>query len=170
MHIKRILIFGRPGSGKSTFAFQLSQQLHLPVYHLDRYFFKNNWQPINYHHFLTIQKKLAAKKKWIIDGNNPDSLEIRYQKCDVGLYFNYPKIICLWRVCKRLFFKNQRIQDRGSNCHEKLNYMLIRYIWNFDQRIQNILPKLQLKYPNVPFFEIKNDQQLKKVNQWIQQS
>ena len=35
---QRIMIFGRPGSGKSTFAVELALKLNLPLYHLDKYF------------------------------------------------------------------------------------------------------------------------------------
>jgi adenylate kinase family enzyme len=37
---KRIMIFGRPGSGKSTFATWLSRALNLPLHHLDKHFYK----------------------------------------------------------------------------------------------------------------------------------
>ncbi len=167
MDIKRILIFGRPGSGKSTFAFKLHHKLKIPLYHLDKYFFQKNWIPNNYNNFLQIQKKLVKNKKWIIDGNNPDSLEIRYSQCNICLYFNYPKIICLWRACKRLFNKNKQIQDRAKNCKEQLDYKLIHYIWCFEHRVKNIIPKLKAQYPHVYYIEINNDRILKQVYSWI---
>ena len=37
------MIFGRPGSGKSTFANQLGKKLKLLVYPLDKYFYVRNW-------------------------------------------------------------------------------------------------------------------------------
>jgi adenylate kinase family enzyme len=44
----RICIFGRPGSGKSTFAHKLHLKTGLPLYHLDRYFFVANWVERDY--------------------------------------------------------------------------------------------------------------------------
>jgi adenylate kinase family enzyme len=37
--IDKIMVFGLPGSGKSTFATKLAQSLNLPIYHLDRHFY-----------------------------------------------------------------------------------------------------------------------------------
>lgn len=35
---ERILVIGSPGTGKSTFAKQLSQKMNIPVFHLDKLF------------------------------------------------------------------------------------------------------------------------------------
>ena len=40
---KRILIIGCAGSGKSTLAKKLSKKLQLPIIHLDKYFWGENW-------------------------------------------------------------------------------------------------------------------------------
>lgn len=55
---KRIMIFGIPGSGKSTFALKLSRLLNLPLFHLDKYFFVSGWEERNYEEFLQIQQGL----------------------------------------------------------------------------------------------------------------
>lgn len=44
---QKICIFGRPGSGKSTFALQLHKKLNLPLYHLDKYFYKSKLSVLN---------------------------------------------------------------------------------------------------------------------------
>ena len=45
--IKKILIIGGPGMGKSTLADKISEQLNLPVCHLDAIHFQNNWTERN---------------------------------------------------------------------------------------------------------------------------
>ena len=35
---KKIMIFGIPGSGKSTFALKISRLLNVSLFHLDKYF------------------------------------------------------------------------------------------------------------------------------------
>jgi adenylate kinase family enzyme len=56
--IKKIMIFGRPGSGKSTFALDLQKMLKIPFYHLDKYFFRDNWVERDYDEFLEKQNLL----------------------------------------------------------------------------------------------------------------
>lgn len=159
----RIMIFGRPGSGKSTCAVKLSQQLRIPVYHLDKYFYKENWQERNYQDFLHIQQELIAQDSWIIDGNNTKSLEMRYARANVVLYFKYSRLICLWRIFKRLWYKDAAIQDRAKGCQETVRWQLIRYMWSFDQRVSAALEHLQAQYPAVKLYVVQSDVQLKRI-------
>ena len=75
MTYNRIMIFGRPGSGKSTFALMLHNITFIPLYHLDKYFFSSNWKEVEYKDFLEIQKSIVDQEKWIIDGNSTKSFE-----------------------------------------------------------------------------------------------
>jgi adenylate kinase family enzyme len=59
MNYAKVMIFGRPGSGKSTFALKLSQTTGLPLYHLDKYFFESHWKERNYQEFLSDQQSLS---------------------------------------------------------------------------------------------------------------
>lgn len=163
----RIMIFGPPGAGKSTFAVNLSQSTKLPLYHLDKYFYVRNWIERDYQEFLSIQHRLVNQDSWIIDGNNTKSLEIRYARAQIVLYFNFPKRICLWRIIKRRFNKDLSIDDRAESCPEVLRWSLVKYLWTFNNRIKENLKKLREIYPEVNFFIIKNAVDLKKVEQVI---
>ena len=109
---KRIMIFGIPGSGKSFFAVWLGELLDIPVEHLDRSFYVDNWVERDYDQFLHIQEELIKKERWIIDGNAIKSLEMRFKTADVVLYFRFNRLLCLWRIFKRLL--DHRISDRAS--------------------------------------------------------
>ena len=65
----KIMVFGLPGSGKSTFATKLAQYLNLPIFHLDKHFYVENWVERNYQEFLDIQQSFVKQPKWVIDGN-----------------------------------------------------------------------------------------------------
>lgn len=155
----RIAIFGRPGSGKSTFSVNLSEKLNLPLYHLDKYFFAAGWQERPYDDFLRDQQKIVATKNWIIDGNSLKSLGIRYMNADVAIYFYLPMRICLFRIFKRLFHRDPRIKDRAENCPTKVDWKLIKYMWKFDTQVQTRggLNYLKQLYPNVSFYKVQSD-------------
>jgi len=163
----KITIFGRPGSGKTYFAYQLSKKLNLPLYHLDKYFFVANWVERDYQEFLDIQQKLVNQEDWIIDGNSLQSLEVRYSRAQVCIYFNYPRYICLWRILKRRFFKDPNINDQPEGSKRIVRWKLIKYMWTFEYRLNNRLTKqlieLKSKYPAVKFYEINNDKQRQKL-------
>jgi adenylate kinase family enzyme len=99
--LNKIMVFGLPGSGKSTFATQLAQSLNLPIYHLDRHFYVENWVERDYQEFLVIQQSFVEQPRWVVDGNAMKSQEMRFQKADVAIYFHYPVPICLWLILKR---------------------------------------------------------------------
>ena len=160
---KRIAIFGRPGSGKSTFALKLSQKLNLPLIHLDRWFFNSNWVKRDTEDFQKILQQFVDQENWIMDGNATRSLEARYAKAEIVLYFYYPFYLCLWRVFKRIFTKDYAIQDRAENCNERVSFELIKYLWEFDKRVQEKLCNLHIQYPHVEIYKITNDRDLEKL-------
>ena len=43
-NFNRILLIGSPGTGKSTVAKFLGEKLNLEVIHLDKYFWKPDWE------------------------------------------------------------------------------------------------------------------------------
>jgi adenylate kinase family enzyme len=157
---KRIMIFGIPGSGKSTFALKLSRLLDLPLFHLDKYFFTAGWQERNKEEFLNIQEKLVEQESWIIDGNAISSLEMRFSRADMILYFRFNRLLCLWRILKRLKDKNPQISDRAEGCTERVRLRLIRYLWGFPKRVEHSIEDLRKKYSLTPFYEFQNDQQI----------
>ncbi len=163
----RICIFGRPGSGKSTFTKELHTTTGLPLYHLDRYFFSAGWIEAPSEQFLAQQREFVAQDAWIIDGNSLQSLELRYARAQVCIYFNYPRLLCTLRLFKRRFFKDKAISDRAAGCPEKLSWALLQYLWTFESRKNHRLVKLiadlRARYPHVLFVEIKNDKELQLV-------
>ena len=158
--LNRIMIFGRPGSGKSTFALHLSKTTNLPLHHLDKYFFTKNWAERDTQEFLEIQQSIVDRDTWIIDGNSIKSLEMRYSRANLVLHFNYSRWICYFRVFKRMFHKNPEIDDRAKDCPEKISWKLLKYMWSYKQRVSATIAYLRKKYPRVPFVEIRNNKNL----------
>ncbi len=157
------MVFGRPGSGKSTFAHDLHKITCLPLHHLDKHFFTRNWIERNTQEFLDIQQSIVDTNYWIIDGNSIKSLEMRYPKADLVLCINFPRWICLYRILKRILFPNTKINDRAEGCKDSLSWKLLEYTWTFDQRVEKSIKYLREKYPNVPFMKISKDQELRNV-------
>jgi len=155
------MIFGRPGSGKSTFAVRLHRALGLPVYHLDRYFFVCDWQKRGSEEFLSLQQSIVLQDKWIIDGNALRTLDIRYQRAQVAIYFAFPRYLCLWRILKRRFTeRDPHILDRATGCDERVRWPLLTYTWSFKKRITPILSYLQTTYPEVALHIVHSDEEV----------
>jgi adenylate kinase family enzyme len=111
---------------------------------------------------LYIQNGLVEKEAWIIDGNAIRSLEMRFSRADTVLYFRFNRLLCLWRIFKRLFFKDHRISDKADGCSERVRMRLIRYLWTFDERVAITIQDLRIRYPQANFYEIRDEKDLQK--------
>ncbi len=159
---ERIMVIGRPGSGKSTYTRKLHQRTGMPLHHLDRYFFLANWVERDEADFLSIQQKMVDGERWIIDGNCIASFEMRYQRATTCLYFNYPRSVCYYRILKRLLQKKSTA-DRAEGCKEVVRWPFIKYIWGFHKRVAPRVEALRTKYPAVKFVEISSDAALRQL-------
>ncbi|MEC8978135.1 MAG: DNA topology modulation protein [Pseudomonadota bacterium] len=156
--LMKLMIFGKPGSGKSSFAYQLAKMHGYPLYHLDKYFFMQNWQARPKAEFLADQRLLVANDAWIIDGNAIDSLEMRWREADAVMYFNYSFWRCFFGIILRRFRGPVvQVDDRARLCPEQISWRLLEYLWHFEYYVDPVIAKLRLRYPNVPFFEICRD-------------
>ena len=100
--MKRIMIIGCPGSGKSTLSKQLAMKLKLPLVHLDQIYWKSNWQPISDELFDELLLHEVQKDEWIIDGNYSRTISMRLEACDTVIYLDYHRMTCLLGVIKRV--------------------------------------------------------------------
>jgi adenylate kinase family enzyme len=163
--IKKIVIFGRPGAGKSTFALKLHQQTGIPVHHLDKIYFTKNWVKRDNQEYLNDLQDIIKQKAWIIEGNCLRSIEPRWQNADLVISFMYPFPTCLYRMTKRLWDKNPAVDDRAQGCKEAVRWDLITYTWRYPTRVKDLIPEMRNKYPTVPFVEIGSDKIAEKVLQ-----
>ena len=93
--MKKIIVIGCPGSGKSYFSKILSEKLNIKKYHLDVLYWKENWTPTPREEFIEIIKNILKEDSFIIDGNYSSSLEIRFEKADTIFFLDMPTELCL---------------------------------------------------------------------------
>ena len=93
--MKRVIIIGCPGSGKSTFARKLQLVTGLPLHHLDLIYWKSERTIVPREEFLEKLHQIMAQEQWIIDGNYSSTMEMRMQVCDTVIFLDYPPELCL---------------------------------------------------------------------------
>ncbi len=99
--MKKIVIIGCCGSGKTTLAYQLSRKLSTEVYDLDDFFWHAGWVVTPADRWQEIQNELVSGDRWIISGTYHSTLDIRMAAADTVIFLDLPLWLCFLRVLKR---------------------------------------------------------------------
>jgi adenylate kinase family enzyme len=150
-HNKKFALIGLPGSGKSTFAKKLGKILNIPVHHLDTHQFQSIGKKRDKQEFIAIQKTLLDEDAWIVEGCSFSTFEMRFAKADILIYFHFNRLLCFFRLFKRIF--NYRKEFGGL---QKVTFEILKYTWNFDKEKKARIEELREKYPNTKFLIFKN--------------
>ena len=86
--MKKIIVIGCPGSGKSTLSRKLHSITKIPLYHLDMMFWNEDKTTAEKSVFLERLSDVLTKDSWIIDGNYSSTMEIRMNECDTVIFLD----------------------------------------------------------------------------------
>ncbi len=100
--MKKVIVIGCPGSGKTTFAEKLNKLTGLPLYYLDAIWHKPDKTHIPREEFDQRISEIFATPEWIIDGNYNRTIETRLKECDTVFLFDLPTEICIQGATERL--------------------------------------------------------------------
>jgi adenylate kinase family enzyme len=101
--MRKVVILGRGGAGKSTLAARLGAALGLPVIELDKHFWAPDLTATPKEQWADNQRRLIGGPRWIMDGDlGPyDVLEVRLRAADTVIVLDFPLWRCAWRALRR---------------------------------------------------------------------
>ncbi len=133
--MKKIMIIGSPGAGKSTFSFALAEKTGLPLYHLDKMFWREGWVNVSKDELDAQIKDVLRKDEWIIDGNYSRTIPMRLEKCDTVFYLDYPRLVCFFGVVRRVLGSLGKTRpDMAEGCPERFDLEFLQYTWKFRKK------------------------------------
>lgn len=107
--MKRVIVIGSPGAGKSTFSRQLRDKTGLPLYYLDMIWHLPDRTNITRDEFDERLDEILRTDSWIIDGNYGRTIEMRLKHCDTVFLLDYPLDVCLEGAKARVGIKREEI-------------------------------------------------------------
>jgi adenylate kinase family enzyme len=130
--MQRVIILGCGGAGKSTLARALAERTGLPVFHLDRAFWKAGWVESSREEFDAAHDVILANDRWIIDGNYTRTIDRRAADADTIVVLDLPTISCMYGILKRALLGYGRTRpDMADGCPEKLDWEFTKWVWRF---------------------------------------
>ena len=148
---QRILVIGGCGSGKTTFAKKLAERTGLPLCHLDRLYWRGNWDHRPREEFDPMLDEILREPRWIIDGNFLRTLPRRLEVADTVIWFDFPGILCLRGVLERFFkYYGKSRDDMGGDCVERLDLEKLRFFHTTLWMNRRNRPKLRAALADAP--------------------
>lgn len=93
--MRRVLVIGCPGSGKSSFARALRDCTGLPLVHLDMLYWRADRTTLSQEAFDRALQAAIQGEAWIIDGHYQRTLGARLAAADTVFFLDYPTRVCL---------------------------------------------------------------------------
>ena len=142
--MKKILVLGSPGSGKSVFSKKLNKILNIPLYHLDNLFWNTDKTHVENIEFDNRLMEILRQNCWIIDGDYKRTYEIRMDFADTIFFLDYPLELCIEGAKSRVGIKRSDLPWIENEFEKDFEEWIIN--WHKDTK--NVLLNLIEKYKN----------------------
>lgn len=155
--MKRTVVIGCMGAGKSVFSERLSRITCLKLYNLDRLFWKPSGKGTDRPEWLAMQEEIVAGPSWIVEGNYGATIDVRLKKADTAIFLD-STLDCFLGVIKRALLSKVGIERRSdivAGCNERLDAKFLRYAWTFNRKHRKGILKGLSRYPNIDLVVLK---------------
>ena len=153
--MKKIIVIGCPGSGKSTVSRALHNKTGIPLYHLDMMYWNADKTTVEKSVFLEQLSDVLEKDEWIIDGNYGSTMELRMAACDTVIFLDYPLEVCLVGI------KERRGKPRSDMpwIETEEDAEFIEFIKNYNEQQKSKVLELLEKYSDKNIIIFKSREQ-----------
>ncbi|MEV0619172.1 hypothetical protein AB0I81_38055 [Nonomuraea sp. NPDC050404] len=147
--MKRVVILGRGGSGKSALAARLGAITGLPVIELDKHFWRSGLEATPPDQWAAVQGDLVQAGAWIMDGDlGPyDVPEVRLRAADTIIMLDFSFWRCAWQAIRR--------------SRERADFWW--WVWTYRRRSRpHLLAAIATHAPEAKLHMIRNPQALRR--------
>lgn len=163
--MKKIIVIGCPGSGKSTFSKALHQVTNIPLFHLDNIFWNADKTTVEKDIFYERISEVLQKSEWILDGNYISTMEMRMQKSDTVFFLDFPLDVCLAGIAER------RGKPRSDMpwVETEDNTEFLEYVKNFNSNYRSQIMELLDRYCSKNIYRFSDRTEANEFIKWYQE-
>jgi hypothetical protein len=167
---RRIVVYGRTGSGKTTVSRRLGATLGLTVIEMDAIQHANGWGSVD---FNDMRRQLepaldGATEGWVCDGNYSQIRDIALSRADTIVWLHLPWRVSFWRLLKRTMrdLVTQRPLYEGSPARQTWRGTFLSsdsiLLWSIRSHPGSAgrLRRVIAEYPSLPVFELRSPKQV----------
>lgn len=161
--VDRILVMGCSGGGKSTLSQKIAGLFGLAYISIDRDVL---WLPGWAERDKVAQRAIITDKvgadRWVMDGTNPSSFDIRLPRTDMVIWVRMSRWLCIWGVVTRwMKWVGRTRPEMAPGCPEKVDWQFLKFIWTFEEKFTpRIIRGLAEHGPAVPILQLSSRQQM----------
>ena len=103
--MRRIVVVGCQGTGKTSLALKLGRKLGMPVVLLDVLYWRPGWKASDKAGFRARVADVIASDSWIVDGTYWGlAFDLTLARADTLIVIDRPRWLCQWRIVWRSAF------------------------------------------------------------------
>jgi adenylate kinase family enzyme len=145
--LKRIVVVGAAGSGKTTLARALGDALEAPVTDLDLLFWGPAWSRVDLSVFRERTQRVLANEHWIIAGSYfSQVVDLVWAQADTVVWLDLPRRVSFSRVLRRTVRQVVRREDVFPGCRQSLRAAwrdrLFHSSWREPEKYRSVIPEL----------------------------
>lgn len=140
--MKKVIVLGCSGSGKSVFAHRLQERTGLPLVCLDNIWWKPDRSHISRDEFDAALAEVFRTGAWIIDGDYSRTYETRICACDTVFFLDYGEDVCMEGIRERV----GKVRPDMPWVENKLDPELVELVRNYRRENRPVVLELLDNY------------------------
>ena len=138
----RYVVVGTSGSGKSTFARELSRLTQSPYVELDTLYWAANWTPRPRSEFEADVRGVTDGERWVTDGNYSAVRPLLWSRATHIIWLNFSRSVVfsriLWRTLRRALTHNELWHGNRESFSKTFLSRESILVWSFTTYSKNL--------------------------------